>query len=616
MRSFDEISFRARQEAANFYLYLSKPQFKGEAPQRLDLPEVETIVAALQNSAFASSVISTADQIIRHKFPILGVTLDTGEAIQWRRDYIHERDSAADYFRRVPYLEFAAVGDHKFVWELNRHQHLVLLAQAHAFTRNQVYRDEVFSQLSSWFEQNPFQQGINWASALEVAFRALSWVWVYHLLGAQMPEAFRREFLTGLYQHALHLSENLSVYFSPNTHLLGEAVALFAVSTLFPAFDRSGKWRRRSSEIVSAQLQFQVQSDGSHFEQSTYYHVYALDFFLQFYLLAGRPAGFEPVLHHMADYLFWLLGPSRRISFFGDDDGGRLFHPYGSRNEFGRATLATCGVLFDREDWKGTSDDLSQQAVWWIGSDVLSHAAPKAAVPSGNRLFERSGSIFLQSTGLWLQMDCGPFGYGGAGHSHSDTLSFVLEQPDAKLLIDPGTYTYISDLQLRNWFRGSSGHNTVAVDGLNQASPQGPFRWGSKPDVSLNRWRSTATGGAVDCTCRYSGFTHRRRLLLDGNSVVVLDEMDGPQGDHLCEQHWHRGRSEGSLQINSSALAETREVFFSEAYGSRSPGSVIVIKQAGPFPIRLATVIHSERREVGVDETTRILDRVLSETES
>ena len=32
----------------------------------------------------------------------------------------------------------------------------------------------------------------------------------------------------------------------------------------------------------------------------------------------------------MAEYLHSLLGPSGSLSFFGDDDGGRFFHPYGA----------------------------------------------------------------------------------------------------------------------------------------------------------------------------------------------------------------------------------------------------------------------------------------------
>jgi uncharacterized heparinase superfamily protein len=118
-------------------------------------------------------------------------------------------------------------------------------------------------------------RGINWASALEVAFRAISWLWIYHIAGADLESGFRARFLSALCRHGAYLEANLSVYFSPNTHLLGEAVALHALGLLFPSFPRAGDWARQGSQIVAEQMEAQVREDGSHFEQSSYYHLYA-----------------------------------------------------------------------------------------------------------------------------------------------------------------------------------------------------------------------------------------------------------------------------------------------------------------------------------------------------
>ena len=53
----------------------------------------------------------------------------------------------------------------------------------------------------------------------------------------------------------------------------------------------------------------------------------------------------------MAEYLDALLGVNGHATLIGDDDGGRLFHPYGERAGFGRATMATCAVLLQRPEW-------------------------------------------------------------------------------------------------------------------------------------------------------------------------------------------------------------------------------------------------------------------------
>ena len=589
MRSLAEIAFRGRQEVANLLLLYQAPQFHGSMTRKLQLPDGEQVAKQLQGSSYAVELQKTADAILRHEFPILGLTLVTGPEIHWRRDYLHGKESGLAYFKRLRYLDFDLVGDHKLVWELNRHQHLVLLAQAYLLTGRRAYCDEVWMQIRSWLDQNPYQRGMNWASALEVAFRTLSWIWVLHLIGTEMPQDLRPQFLTSLYQHGRHLAENLSVYFSPNTHLLGEAVALFVLGSLIPDFPESKAWVRESRTIVLKQLSFQVWPDGAHFEQSSYYHVYAVDFFLLFSLVKERDQETGLVIERMAEYLSWLLGTAREISFFGDDDGGRLFHPYGVRSRFGRATLATCGLLFEREEWVGTYDELGEQAAWWIGPEALSRAVENPARPKLSRVFQNSGAVFLQAGDFWLQMDCGPFGYGGAGHSHSDSLSVTLRRAGEPVLVDPGTFTYIAHLAERNWFRGSIAHNTVRVDGEDQARGVGPFRWADKPNVSLSAVEQRGAGWLADAHCEYRGLRHRRRVWLEPEQLIVLDEVAGLPDEHLCEQIWQLGTGAKDLHLSTStAESQVKPSWFSPAYGAREEGHCLVATIKSTLPVRMA----------------------------
>ncbi len=243
------------------------------------LPSPDAIAAALRDTPFAAEALRIAREIRVHRLPLLGIELDTGPQIHWRRDYLSGIETGPGYFRTIPYLDRAGAGDHKIIWELNRHQHLVLLAQAFLFDGDEENLAHIDAQIAEWFRQNPFHRGINWASALEVAFRALSWVWIWHLAGRRLHPKTQELLLAGLYQHGRHLENNLSFYFSPNTHLLGEAVALHALGVLFPEMPRARRWRTLGRRVVHEQMAKQVRGDGSHFEQSSYYHVYALDMF-------------------------------------------------------------------------------------------------------------------------------------------------------------------------------------------------------------------------------------------------------------------------------------------------------------------------------------------------
>jgi len=577
-RSSRELAFRLQQVLRNAALWLAPPKLPRETESvELALPGPARLREDFSDPAFKTDLLMLADEITRHRFPLFDSTVETGPKIDWRRDYLNGKTSGTDYFRFIPYLDFEKVGDHKNIWELNRHQHLVLLAQAYLLTDDEKYRTEIGEQLESWWDQNPFLGGINWTSALEVAFRAISWLWIDHLIGVALDGNLRQRLLTSLYEHGCFLECNLSVYFSPNTHLLGEAVALHAIGLKF----HRESWRESGSQLVREQLARQVQPDGSHFEQSTYYHLYALDFFLFHYLLAGRPPEFEAILRKMARFLASIAGPERLLTCFGDDDGGRLFYPYGRRDRFARATLTTCALLFPEEDLPLAERDFSEQALWWIGRSL----APQAASRTETRLFRDSGLASITMAGGHILMDAGRFGYGGAGHSHADTLSITARSGERELLIDPGTFTYIADKKLRDAFRGTGFHNTIRIDGLDQADPAGPFRWDGKPDVEIHGWEADGRGAFLDASCVYRGFRHRRRLFAFAEGwVMVLDEVTGPAGEHRIDQFWHLGHADVKILFSEPKAVHPEPGLRSRVLGQKEAAPVLCASWNVPLP--------------------------------
>lgn len=591
MRRPAEIAFRVRQELANLYLWLLPPRLIRE-PGRPPLPDAGPVIERLRTTAFTAEVMRLADELLRHRIPIFGDVIDTGPEIDWRRDYVNRVETGTPYFRRIPYLDFVRSGDHKYIWELNRQQHLVVLAQAFRFSGKRAYLDEVRSQLGSWQAANPFLRGINWASALEVAFRALSWIWVDHLAGEWLPATTRQSLLTELYRHGCFLERNLSIYFSPNTHLIGEAVALHTLGVLYPEFPRSAGWRARAAEVLEEEVEAQVQADGSHFEQSAYYHAYALDFFLWHAVRAKPSARYLDKLGRMADYLDALLGQAGRLPFIGDDDGGRVFHPYGARTAFGAATLATCAVRLERPEWIRSRDDLAEQAAWWIGEAALDYAPAPRPEPR-SRLFPNAGVAIMTAGDVQIVAKAGGFGPHSAGHSHSDVLSFVCRRGTRALLIDPGTYTYMAGADWRDRFRGSAAHNTIRIDRADQAHAAGPFRWHGLPEVGIRDWISTPDRDSLDAHCRYGGFLHRRRwLFLKPDLLLVLDQVEGPGGEHLIEQFWHASDSPNAFDhLAFSRPAEFVPAWRSRVFGSKESAPARCVTYRGTLPVSLAAAI-------------------------
>src|SRR5467141_3462047 len=272
----------------------------------------------------AAEILHEADEICAHRFRLLGYehlefTLDRSRGnfagdnfrgdnlhdIDWHLDPVHGRRAPLDPWFKIPFLDFAAVGDHKVTWELNRHQHLVTLAKARLLSNDEKYSRELIAQWRSWIKANPYPLGINWGSSLEVAFRTLSWIWIDQMLAdAPRYRELRADLLPALAFHGRYIDRYLSTYFSPNTHLLGEAVALFFLGTLYPQIETAALWQQTGWKILLQEAHRQVRPDGVYFEQSLHYHVYALDFFLYARLLAANhkieiPADYDSTVGKM-----------------------------------------------------------------------------------------------------------------------------------------------------------------------------------------------------------------------------------------------------------------------------------------------------------------------------
>jgi hypothetical protein len=502
-----------------------------------------------------AQIVERAERICRHRFDLLGYQdLDYGAEIDWHCDRVHGKRAPRKLWFKIPYLDFAEVGDSKVTWELNRHQHFVTLAKAYRLTGEERFATEIFLQWRHWHAENPYPIGINWASSLEVAFRSLSWIWTYFLLGdcAVVPAGFRNEWLRALGVNGRHIERYLSTYFSPNTHLLGEAVALFFIGLLCPELPPAERWNRRGWEIVLRESAQQVQADGLHFEQSIYYHVYALDFFMHAGVLASMngisiPAEFDHTLEKMLNALCVLsrAGDPPRL---GDDDGGRVFDPRRNRSEHMLDPLATGAVLYGRGDFKSVADGLREETVWLLGEQgVAEFDRLPVTDPVQDSIAMRAAGLYVaanEEPKQQLVVDAGSQGAMTAGHGHADALAVCLNCQGRALLIDPGTFEYVGEDSGRNQFRGTPAHNTLLVDGLDQAETAGPFSWTKLPAVKAEKWISGKSFdlfvGSHDGYCRLqSPVVHRRWVFSLKSKFWLVRDMALGSGEHQLDLFWH-----------------------------------------------------------------------------
>ena len=161
--------------------------FTTEPPRFVIGPTLREATAARIIARFPDSrrdAAARADRIVAGEYDLLGYRhlrfQAASSGIDWQYDPVHERHAPDGFWSTIPYLD-PSCGDHKVIWELNRHQHWMAVGRAYWLTGDPRYRGRMLMELTSWLEANPPLVGINWSSMLELAFRTISWLWALNM---------------------------------------------------------------------------------------------------------------------------------------------------------------------------------------------------------------------------------------------------------------------------------------------------------------------------------------------------------------------------------------------------------------------------------------------------
>ena len=534
-------------------VFPSKGKFYARFFRRLDnreeiVPEYEKCFTKEKKSTLAQ-----ADELLAHKFRIFERDdIQFNGKIDWHRDYKTGRNWPNRFHAKINVYDDSMSGC-KYIWELNRHQHLVTLAKAFYLTKDEKYAEEVCRQIESWIEDNPPFQGINWYSAMELAIRMISWVWVAGFIWDSkfFNSKFQSRFLSSIYLQASFINRHLSKYSSANNHLIGEAAGLFIVGTIFSEFDEATEWTDKSAKILEQEALQQINPDGSPGEQATEYLLFVLDFYFQVICLAKRNGYHfsQKMLQRVrkaCDFLEQLEDSSGHIPHFGDSDDGRASHL--SQTFSHRSFISLSNNLLTAE-LKGSLKSNDETCFWLLGLELeRNKKSGSISRKSKSILFETGGTAVLRTENrkVSLYVDCGPLGYGSmAAHGHADALSFVLTIDGQPIFVDPGTYLYHNAADWRNYFRGTSAHNTIRIDGQDQAVAAGTFIWSKHFDCRVLSFESNDITDKL--VAQHDGYlslkdpvNHRRTVRFNkSQSAIQIEDLIDCKSEHLVEQYFH-----------------------------------------------------------------------------
>ena len=506
--------------------------------------------------------VAAADRIcsgLLDVFAMRGVQM--GAPPRWNRDPKTGIEAPLAFGKELDYRDANLVGDVKYLWEPNRHQHLVTLAQAFALTHSEKYFYALEEQLDSWFLACPFGYGPNWSSALEAALRLISWASVWQLVGREVLEKnpdFRDRWLKSVYQHAQFIRGWLSLHSLANNRLIGEAAGLFVSGLAWPHWPAAMGWVATGKLILEREALAQNAPDGVNREQAIWVQQFVLDLMVTA-LLAGKANGqwfsadYESRIEAMMDFIASVMDAGGNVPMIGDADDGLVTKLHLETPPY-RSLLALGAILFKRGDFKLKAKTLDDRARWLLGAaadaeferlDAEKTRLPlRQAFPEGGYFV--LGSEFDTPNEIRVVADAGPLGYRSiAAHGHADALSFTLSAAGREFLIDPGTCAYHTQERWRQYFRGTAAHNTLRIDGLDQSVSGGNFMWARKARAGCSLWLSSTEQdsfeGWHDGYLRLDDPVKHRRLIQlhkKARQVVIEDTLEMGE-EHEVELFFH-----------------------------------------------------------------------------
>lgn len=211
--------------------------------------------------------------------------------------------------------------DLRFIWEASRLQFLIpqlLISQDPLFVQNAT------KTIQDWNTQNPFLQGPNWICAMEVAIRAINIIFILCQEQKICPGAFVNEGIYKLlWEHKTFVEQKLEYFDRPNNHLLCDLLGLVYLNCFFD----QKKEAFYKLNILTKELELQVQSDGSLGEGSTGYHalvyelvVHGIGLAMAFELGEDLLERLERLERKMLSFL-----QATQLLKLGDFDGGIIF---------------------------------------------------------------------------------------------------------------------------------------------------------------------------------------------------------------------------------------------------------------------------------------------------
>lgn len=481
-------------------------------------------------------------------------------------------------------------GDIKFVWEKSRFSYLLTLIRYDKYTGEDL-SEFVFSEIESWIENNPINQGPNWRCSQEISLRCFNWLFAlnYYKNSSNLSAQRFEDIMHVIYWSLHHVYHHIdfSRIAVRNNHAITETMFLALSNMLFPFFPETQKWARDGRKWFEQEIAYQIYEDGTFLQFSMNYHrvvIQLLSLGIQLSEQNNQP--FSQTVYDRAykslNFLYQCLQKENgMLPNYGANDGAWFFPLSETDYRDYRPQLNALHYILTGEHLFD-SDKIKEEVHWIAAQKVnVSQKLEKLHQEKGVLSFEKGGYYILREEESFTFIRCG-------NHkdrpSQADNLHIDVWVNGGNILRDGGSYKYNTDTQTVAYFVGTASHNTVMVENQSQMLKGGRFIWYYWTQARKADWKNTQNEfifeGEISAFRQlHPRATHKRivKKKKGENVWTIVDQVSHLDGKKK-QQIWNYSNKKIHIVADKFLNKKETKSWYSSYYGKKEEGTADIFE--------------------------------------
>ncbi len=367
--------------------------------------------------------------------------------------------------------------------------------------------DKQLRIIKKWIKINK-KNHLAW-TGFNCAIRLINWIKIIQGIDPKKIQPEEWDFIEDSIYKQYRFNRNNIEYHIPSNHIILQYYSVWLITNIFTQWCVPSHKVEKINQNLINEFKVEFSDDGLHFELASHYH-------LQIVLLGLT------VIHQFRNLGVEFPIDVQKLILAGTEIIERFLI-----DEYFPSISDECYNFFH----ENRTQDL--QNIRFLKNKITSKKKYKEKIC----LIDNS-YLFMEDYSFKVIFDVGEISLKSTpGHGHADILSIILGYNDIPIFIDPGTFQY-NNKKESLMLKRTSYHNTVDVDGEDQAKLWGFFRWAYLPKDIASSFK-TLDKNTVVLEGEFLGFRHiggikhKRRITFNKAMFKINDFLTGNLGKFI-----------------------------------------------------------------------------------